>query len=67
MPDNEEKMKLINEIFRTFLQCMEHVSAKSDKWSKDKDSDQTMTAMDVSNSEDILIIALEILSEVKIW
>jgi hypothetical protein len=44
---------------------MEYVSAKSDKHGN-KD-DQQMTTLDVTNSEDILIIALELLSDVKIW
>jgi hypothetical protein len=43
---------------------MEHIGSKNDKYSG---SEQQMTALDVNNSEDILVIALELLSNVKIW
>ena len=75
--DDHEKMDLVNRIYACFLQAMEyHPIAKTQAgWGANHTQheyntsgiNEPLTEMDSKNAEDMIIIALECLYEVKIY
>ena len=72
----EEKLDLVNRIYSCFLQAMEYhpqaasstgIGVNHSQLQYNIHTDETLTLLDRKNAEDMVIIAIECLYEIKIY